>query len=226
MMKPARNAILVLLLLCTFEIKAVTPLQECSTLQGHGGAMTGPGLRLVFSAGQPGMVSTTQGQGITCLGGFFNCFTFTAGDTDGDGVVDEIDPDNDGDGLGDGEEVTGSAFSPSTPTDLNRADSDGDGVTDGAESAAGSNPDNPTEYLHFTEVAGETAGPSLSWQARAGKRYRVYQKTPWDGVTDGTLVATVSAAGGSPPWFTTTGHVFDVEAGDASHRIYYIEVEP
>lgn len=141
-------------------------------------------------------------------------------------VINEIDPDNDGDGLEDGIEIAGTAFVPRTGTDPNRADSDGDGASDAAEAAAGSNPGNKTEYLHFTRAAESGDGSSLAWQARSGKSYRIYAKTAWDGIPDGNLVATVPITGGSPPWFVTTGHVFDAEATNVDHRVYYVEVGP
>ena len=65
-------------------------------------------------------------------------------DTDGDGLTDgqevnqhgtdPVDQDTDGDGLSDGEEVNEHNTSPNNP------DTDGDGVTDGAEVASGSDP--------------------------------------------------------------------------------------
>ena len=71
-------------------------------------------------------------------------------DTDGDGLIDALDPDSDNDGILDGTELgvtrdtapTGTNFNspnfvpdadPSTQTDPKRADSDGDGLKDGEE---------------------------------------------------------------------------------------------
>ncbi len=52
-------------------------------------------------------------------------------DTDGDGVPDELDRDNDGDGLFDIDEITGAAFGGHAATDPNNPDTSGDGMSDG-----------------------------------------------------------------------------------------------
>jgi hypothetical protein len=97
-------------------------------------------------------------------------------------------------------------------------------VGEGAEAAAGTNPDDDAVVLRFTGVAKSQDGPALSWQVRDGRCYRVYAKTSWDGIPYGTLVATVPATGGDPPWYTTTGRVAD--ATGVGHRVHYLEVGP
>ena len=77
-------------------------------------------------------------------------------DDDNDGLTDKFEeqletnpllPDSDGDGLTDAEEVIGPGFDPETgipvPTDPNNDDVDNDGWTDGAERDHGSDPHNP-----------------------------------------------------------------------------------
>ena len=54
------------------------------------------------------------------------------GDFDGDGKINSVDTDDDGDGLSDSNEVFSAAFFPFGYDPFN-ADSDGDGVKDGAE---------------------------------------------------------------------------------------------
>jgi hypothetical protein len=61
-------------------------------------------------------------------------------DTDHNGIINELDMDNDGDNLTDLEEITGSRFSPARATDVNNADSDGDQMSDGGEYVADTDP--------------------------------------------------------------------------------------
>jgi hypothetical protein len=61
-------------------------------------------------------------------------------DTDGDGLGDACDPDDDGDGLSDVDELAIHGTNPLL------ADSDGDGVDDPDELAAGTDPNDPTDF--------------------------------------------------------------------------------
>jgi hypothetical protein len=82
-------------------------------------------------------------------------------DTDGDGVPDSIDTDDDNDFLLDVHETnTGEFNSPTdTGTDPLVADSDGDGVNDGLEVEAGTNPNSNAEVpiLHDGDVTNDGA---------------------------------------------------------------------
>jgi hypothetical protein len=97
-------------------------------------------------------------------------------DADGDAllVVDETtigtdprNPDSDGDGITDGDEVNVHA------TDPKRADSDGDGQSDPSELAAGTNPLANGSLLRVTSAAKTPAGFVLHWSGVSGKSYRV-----------------------------------------------------
>ncbi len=82
-------------------------------------------------------------------------------------------PDSDGDGLYDGEEVTG-VDNPATPanpggmmTNPNNVDTDGDGVTDGAErtSTGASDPLTDATNNCSLNVGEQTVSPSVAWNA-------------------------------------------------------------
>ncbi len=170
--------------------------------------LDGVAYRHVSAAGQPGGVSTSTNGDLVNHAGFLHAVDIKRPDldTDGDGVIDELDPDNDGDGLPDLVEVAGSAFDPTTPTLVNSADTDGDGVSDYDESLAGTNPQDPDAFLRITSIRHESGAVVVSWTARDGKQYRVLSADhshtyPFPNVED-----TITAEGGDAPWFETTGH--------------------
>ena len=92
-------------------------------------------------------------------------------DTDGDGLINEVDTDDDNDGLLDTSETSGGTYVDATHTgsDPLVADTDGDGVNDGLEVAGGqfglgagnvSNPNSP----NFTTMAIPGSFTSPQWQ--------------------------------------------------------------
>ena len=102
-----------------------------SVLDGSGTMSSGGSFTNISAAGQPGGISVSSGGTYVNQAGFLNTFSIKPGlDTDGDGVADELDQDNDNDKLADTAEVAGSGFSPTAPTLVNIADTDGDGVMD------------------------------------------------------------------------------------------------
>jgi uncharacterized protein (TIGR03382 family) len=104
-------------------------------------------------------------------------------DSDGDGIIDALDPDSDGDGLNDGLErgVTAEGApagtntsspnfqpddDPSTTSDPNNPDTDGDGLTDGTEDKdhngkVGSTESDPNDA--DTDDGGESDGAEAEW---------------------------------------------------------------
>lgn len=97
-------------------------------------------------------------------------------DPDADGLAaageaaantDPRNPDTDGDGISDGDEVN------THGTDPLRADSDGDGQDDPAELAAGTNPLLNGSLLRVTSVAKTGQGFSLQWAGAVAKKYRI-----------------------------------------------------
>jgi hypothetical protein len=197
--------------------------QRSSVLDSAGTRSSGGTFTNLSAAGQPGGIATSRGGSYYNQAGFLNTFFLKPGlDTDGNGVADEADWDNDGDQLADQNELLGNQFSPVTPTQVNVADSDGDGVPDGAESVAGTDPtdvDALLEIIRITPVGGQDIG----WIARGGKTYVVHART---NLLAGTFtpIATNTAVGGTAPWFVTTNAI--VDASSIGPEYYAVEVLP
>ena len=108
-------------------------------------------------------------------------------DTDGDGLGDTIDPDIDGDGVTNEQEIIDG-------TDPLKADTDGDGVTDGKEKTDGTDPKDSCKFI----LASQTLAPSTAWntadcdgdgvtnaQEKADGTDLLKADTDGDGVPDG-----------------------------------------
>lgn len=199
--------------------------QPSSVADGSGARSAGGDLIHVSAGAQPG------GIGVSRSGTTLNSAGFLGGailrpdrDGDGDGLPDEIDPDNDEDGLWDLDEVAGTGFSPITATDLNEPDSDGDGATDGAEAGAQTDPLDATAYLHFTRIERDASGDvALDWMARENWLYQVYRIELATGLP-GTYLADVRApaVGGAGPWAVLTAGY--TNAGTDVRQTYYLKV--
>lgn len=195
-----------------------------SVLDSGGTSSSGAGYTNLSAVGQPGGTFVSEGGGYYNQAGFINTFVLRPDlDADGDGRPDELEQDNDNDGLTDLSEIQGTAFNPNTVTLVNLADSDGDGVPDGAEAIAGTNPDNIDAALEIIRIAQAGANRDVRWVARGGKTYVVYART---NLLSGsfTPIATNTAVGGVAPWFVTTNSIFD--ASSTNVEFYAIEVLP
>jgi gliding motility-associated-like protein len=108
-------------------------------------------------------------------------------DTDGDGLGDTIDPDIDGDGVTNEQEIIDG-------TDQLKADTDGDGVIDGKEKTDGTDPKDSCKFI----LASQTLAPSTAWntadcdgdgvtnaQEKADGTDPLKADTDGDGVPDG-----------------------------------------
>jgi hypothetical protein len=169
--------------------------------------LTNGALRLVAAVGQGQPIAAVSADaGPTLYQGFLGgAVLFPNLDHDADGLCDEVDPDNDNDGLADLEELHGNLFPVTTITDVNKADSDGDGASDGAEAVMASNPLDSQSLLRLTQFQMEADGTvTLAWQAQGGVRYRV----DWGAsLTDlhfaNFMPGQVTATGGTGPWLDT-----------------------
>lgn len=198
-------------------------------VDGAGQWLGGGTLSNITAVAQPGGVSVTTGGALVNQAGFLNTFVLRPGlDTDGDGLANEADPDNDNDMLGDVTEVEGTAFSPVTDTDPDDADSDDDGSGDAAEAAAGSDPWDPLMFLHIVSIRPVSNNlVEVGWQARSNKTYRVMTEasmTPAPGFTN-ALAQVVATGVGVAPWFATTNLYTDPVA-PTNHLFYRIEAVP
>lgn len=197
-----------------------------SVLDGSGTTSSGGSYTNISAAGQPGGIAVSSGGGYVNQAGFLNTFSLKPSlDSDGDGLADEIDMDNDNDQLADATELAGTAFSPGTPTLLNVADSDGDGIPDGAEAIAGTNPTDVNSLLEIVAITNAAGSRFITWQARGGnqKTYVVRGANSAFGPYT-TVVFSNTVAGGLSPWFDTIGNATDPAA--ATNRFFAVEVLP
>ncbi|MGD9781247.1 MAG: thrombospondin type 3 repeat-containing protein [Kiritimatiellia bacterium] len=196
-----------------------------SVADGSGARSSGGDLEHVSAGAQPGGIGVARSGTMLNYAGFLGGAMLCPGlDRDGDGLADEIDPDNDGDVLWDLDELDGSAFAPLTATDLNEADTDGDGATDGEEAGAQTDPLDPDVFLHFTRIGRDAADDvALDWMARQNWLYRLYRYDPTNGLP-GTYVDAVRApaVGGVGLWAVVTAAY--TNAGMDDRQTYYLEV--
>ncbi|MBU0677790.1 MAG: thrombospondin type 3 repeat-containing protein [Verrucomicrobia bacterium] len=205
------------------------PDQTSFVIDGAGGSSSGGTLELLDACGQAGGIELSSSGSKFLQGGFLNTFSLqTSLDTDGDGLDDEADPDNDDDGLEDIREISGSAFSPVTRTGHNVADSDGDGMTDGQESVAGTNPQDEDSLLGVTVTYDNGNNEAdIEWDGRGGKTYKVYyMDSPHEGFASATHLDDVSALGGSGDWMVSPTNYTDLSLTTVTQRYYFIKVEP
>jgi hypothetical protein len=208
---------------------AFAEAEKVSAVAGTAGGQTAGGTLVHLGvAGQAGGGTSTGGDQVH-YAGFLNTFSLLPDtDTDGNGLENEVDPDNDGDRLADEEEITGSAFSYLAATNPNHPDTDTDGSPDGDEAEAGTNPLNPAQLLKLTALQPRPSPGrwTVAWQARGDKRYGVYRLEDASQPLPGTFLGTVDASGGSAPWFETTAEFEDTTVGSAAAQTYYLRLAP
>lgn len=194
-----------------------------SVLDGCGGWCSNATYKTLIAAHQPCPVGFNQSASHLNYSGFLQTFVLhTNLDTDADGILDENDPDNDGDGLDDSAELGGTSFSPNTVTDTQLADSDDDGASDGHEAGAGTDPWNAGSLLEVTRMVGGSNAVQVVWKSRQGYTYDVLAVTNLDGLAAVTAVVdTVVGGAGVGPFLETmsTSATLSAEPG----RFYLIE---
>ncbi|GEM_PF-3577612 len=174
---------------------------------GGGSSSSAGGLKLLQSIGQgistPSQIAGTPNREHHQGGVLAKVVQQPKLDTDEDGLVDELDSDNDNDGVEDHRETDGSAYTPSTVTNLNNADSDGDGASDGEEAEAGFNPMDASRFFGFDQVELVNGKLSLHWQARAGRSYGLYRFDLLDPENSKVLIHTAEPLIGMGAWLET-----------------------
>jgi hypothetical protein len=200
--------------------------QTSSVLDGSGTRASGGTYENISAAGQPGGIAVSSGGGYVNYAGFLNTFSLQPDlDTDGDGLANEVDSDNDADGLTDLSEITGDSFSPATATEVNVADSDGDFISDGEEAVAGTDPTNLNALLELVTIENVGAGREITWTARGNnERTYVLKAAPEPGQPYSILVFSNTIAGGAAPWYETPASAIHPSASDA--HVYAVEVHP
>ena len=206
--------------------------RQLSTVHDGSGVMStntvllgGVNYRHVSAAGQPGGIFTSTNGALINNAGFLQAVDIKRPnlDTDGDGVIDEISTDNDGDLLTDTAEVQGSSFSPATATDVNIADTDDDGTPDSGEAIAETDPTDESINLQILDIRDVGGNREVTYMAREDKEYHIratdgsYQRPETD------LGAQEETAGGSGTWLVRTNVYTDV--GATNQRSYAIEAQ-
>ena len=212
--------------LAVAEVATAQLTNRSSVLDGVGTRSTGGSYTHIGAGAQPGGIAVSSGGSFHNQAGFLNTFFLQPGlDTDGDGLADEADSDNDNDFLTDIAEVTGSGFSPATASNPNIADSDGDGSPDGEEAVAGTDPSDDNAQLEITDITVSGGNRFVEWVARSNKQYRLLRADAL-GQKPTNIVAVVTANGpASPPWYVLTTSTGDVVV-PTNQGFYAVEVLP
>jgi len=202
-----------------------------SVVNGFGGRSTGGSYSHVGAGAQPGGIAVSYENGSANYSGgkinragFLSTFVlFPHLDTNGNGIPDELDPDNDSDGLWDHWEVSGEKFNPLMPTNPNNPDSDNNGLSDFHEMVAGTNPQDANSAFQIVDIGPSGLNRAVTWNAR-GNNERIYVVKAINDSFDATpsvVIWSNTVAGGSAPWFGTTQTITDPNT-DA--RFFAVEV--
>lgn len=203
------------------------PLIRHHVLGSSGGRVSNGSVQLTSTVGQGGPPGYIENGNHLLHSGFLNSFILQPQrDTDADGRIDEYDPDDDADGLGDLVELAGSGFDPLTVTDPLINDSDADGVADGSEAVAGTNPLDANSLLTIIQADRTGAGAVIEWRSRQGKTYEVWYGSSIQEVnTNPQLLEIVTVTGGGQGAFLETTTT-STNAAPSASNIYRIEVQP
>jgi hypothetical protein len=104
-------------------------------------------------------------------------------------------------------------------------DSDGDGQSNAAEAEAGTNPDDPKDFLRLTSMSQAAAGGgpvTLVWTSVPGKFYSIQQSTTL--AADSWTWVLPSSVGAAAAPATTTSVTFDAPVPTGGGRYYRIQV--
>lgn len=202
---------------------AQTEHLEATVLDGAGGAAAGGDYQLVSATAQPGGIQTATAGGLRNYAGFLGTFALRPDwDHDGNGLPDEWDDDNDGDGLEDAAELDGrdfaAAWGVAATTDLNAPDSDGDGAGDDHELQSGTDPNDAASLFAITEIQREGPGARVTWKGRGdGTGYRVLGRDGAYAPPADELGTVVVADPGVGVWHATEGTWLDPDETSARH---------
>jgi hypothetical protein len=203
---------------------AQTYTNTSDVLDGSGVMSSGGGYTNISATGQPGGISTSvagtlplNAGTIVNQAGFLNTFFLRPNLLSVHGIPVEIDPDNDGDGLSDWQEITGSAFVPPTPTDPNDPSTAGDGVSDYNKAIAGTNPLGTNTDFRILAVTNSAGAVFVTWLA-SGNNSRTYVLRSATNALQAyaTVIFSNTVAGGTSPWYAVTNTAADT-AGSGPH---------
>jgi hypothetical protein len=135
-----------------------------------------------------------------------------AADSDGDGIPDFLDNDDDNDGLSDGDEATAG-------TNSKDPDTDDDGASDLDELLAGTDPLDPDDVFLITDVAVQGKEVVLTWRSVSHHLYSVLMDTDLDGGATTTLETGIPA---TPPLNVYTA----LPPVSVDLQYFFLEVRP
>jgi hypothetical protein len=194
-----KHSIITALLCMSCGLSAqVTEIQRVTAFAG--GTASSATHILTDVVGQTSPVGYSHNSSYLCSAGFFH----TATNQPAIGV------DGDNDTLTDWQELSGSRFSPLTPTDTSRADSDADGASDEDEILTGTNPMDADSNLRFLAIerVGTGATVRVVWTARQDLNYLLYEGVNLrDSITNFVAVTNVTGGSGVGEWLTTQSEV-------------------
>jgi hypothetical protein len=208
-------------------LRAQTYSNTASVLDGWGSRTGGGAYSNLSACAQPGGIAYTTGGALQNYAGFLGKISLFPGlDTDGDGLANEIDGDNDNDGLADGGEVSGSAFAGFATTDPNDPDSDNDGMDDNAEALVMFDPNDPRHVLRMVSIRKAGNNVELAWIGRGGGT--VNEVGACTNLAAGPPTNVVNSAaypGGTAPWYKQTNAYTHVGgAAGYDKRFYGVKV--
>lgn len=168
--------------------------------------------------------SPCRGDDAVLYGGFLGAAYLAPHDLSTHGLPQEMDPDDDGDGLPDWDEVTGTAFLGFAVTDPDRADTDGDGMDDYKEALLLFDPNDPLHALCFVAVTNTPSGLNLVWTTRGGGTTNdVWWSSSLGAGAFSNLYDSIVVFGGLPPWHKRTV-VIPLPVSSTSNRFFRISI--
>lgn len=177
---------------------------QSSAQDSAGGWVSNAGVVATSCAGQMQPVGIATNPQYVSYGGFMYSFVLDANsDHDGDTLCDEVDTDDDNDGILDGSELQGMAFEPATPTDPFLSDTDSDGASDMDEARARTNPQDSEGCFAMLHFAVSNGFARMSWKGREGTVYHVLSRTNPCAESAPSSVSTVTAVNGTGLWQET-----------------------
>ena len=194
------------LLLVVFSVNsgdAFAITMDAAVFNSGGGWTSNSAVRSIASIGEGIGGYYMAGTGYQTYHGSLNEFVLEPGeDTNGNGICDENDPDDDADGISDILELAGTQFDPTTPTNPKVTDSDNDGYSDVDEAAMGTNPLDANSLLQVVAISRESIGNVVvTWEGRESYDYEIISADTVEGLRENAVVeATVSAGTGAGDW--------------------------
>jgi len=212
-------------LLACYPLWSLATEQTAQTLDAGGQWSSNATQRTVSAVGQPGTVGVSRNSRYTHYAGFLGGAFIQPGNTNAQGVALEASPDNDGDGLLDGDELSGAPFGGHAQTDPNSPDSDSDGMSDADEAAGMYDPNDPGHRLSIIALDRSGDNFTLRWIGKGGGT--VNSVLSGDDLTDGPLtnvLYTSPYGGGTYPWYKMT-NIYPFSASGVTNRFLRVQTE-